>query len=375
MYLLTQIARYFVGILFIFSGLIKLNDPVGTQIKLEEYFDVFATDIPAMAGLFHGLIPLALYISVLLCVAEVILGIAVLIKYKMRTTLWVLLLLIIFFTFLTFYSAFFNKVTDCGCFGDAIKLTPWSSFTKDVILLVLILFLFSQKSHLGARTSTRTSNVIMGASLLGSVVLAIYAIVYMPLIDFLPYKKGANLPRLMQPSAKLQYAYKMEKDGQIVELTQYPSDTTYVFKEMVLLNPEAQPKVTDYAVWNNEGDYTQETFTGNKLIIIIQNVEKTNTQGIEKVNTLAKSLKDSNIEPIVLTSADEAAFEAFRHEHQLAIPYYFADATVLKSMSRTNPGVILMQNGTIVGKWPTPSLPDAVTIQSMAGGGSKAAQN
>jgi predicted ATP-grasp superfamily ATP-dependent carboligase len=159
-----------------------------------------------------------------------------------------------------------------------------------------------------------------------------------------------------------------------VELTQYPTDTTYVFKEMVLLNPEAQPKVTDYAVWNSEGDYTQETFTGNKLMIIIQNIEKSNTKGVEKINTLVNSLKESNIEPIVLTAADEAAFEAFRHEHQLAMPYYFVDATVLKSMSRTNPGVILMQNGTILGKWPHAALPDAATVQTLAGG-SKAAQN
>jgi uncharacterized membrane protein YphA (DoxX/SURF4 family) len=374
MYLLTQIARYFVGILFIFSGLIKLNDPVGTQIKLEEYFDVFATDIPAMAGLFNGLIPLALYLSVFLCVAEVILGVAVLIKYKMRTTLWILLLLIVFFTFLTFYSAFFNRVTDCGCFGDAIKLTPWTSFTKDVILLVLTVFLLSQKDHLETRAPSRAGNVVMGASLLASVLVAVYAIVYMPPVDFLPYKPGANLPGLMQPSAKLEYAYKMEKDGKVVELTQYPTDTTYVFKEMILLNPEAQPKVTDYAVWNSEGDYTQETFTGSKLMIIIQNIEKTNTKGVEKINTLVRSLKESNIEPIVLTAADEAAFEAFRHENQLAMPYYFVDATVLKSMSRTNPGVILIQNGTILGKWASASLPDAVEVQAMAGG-SKAAQN
>jgi uncharacterized membrane protein YphA (DoxX/SURF4 family) len=374
MYFLTQIARYFVGILFIFSGLIKLNDPVGTQIKLEEYFDVFATDIPAMAGFFTGLIPLALYISVILCVAEVILGVAVLIKYKMRTTLWILLLLIVFFTFLTFYSAFFNRVTDCGCFGDAIKLTPWSSFTKDVILLGLTVFLLSQKDHLEIRTPSRASNVAMGASLIGSVLVAIYAIIYMPPIDFLPYKKGANLPKLMQPSAKLEYAYKMEKDGKVVELTQYPADTTYVFKEMVLLNPEAQPKVTDYAVWNSEGDHTQETFAGNKLMIIIQNIEKTNTKGIEEINTIVKSLKETNIDPIVLTSADEAAFEIFRHEQQLAVPYYFVDATVLKSMSRTNPGVILMQEGTILGKWASAALPDAATIQALAGS-SKAAQN
>jgi hypothetical protein len=307
-------------------------------------------------------------------VAEVILGVALLVKYKMRTTLWILLLLIIFFTFLTFYSAFFNRVTDCGCFGDAIKLTPWTSFTKDVILLVLTVFLLSQKDHLETRKTSRAGNVIMGASLIGSVLVAVYAIIYMPPVDFLPYKPGANLPRLMQPSARLEYAYKMEKDGKVVELTQYPTDTTYVFKEMILLNPEAQPKVTDYAVWNSEGDYTQETFTGNKLMIVIQNIDKTNTKGVEKINALVKSLKQTNIEPIVLTAADEAAFEVFRHENQLAMPYYFVDATVLKSMSRTNPGVILMQNGTILGKWASAALPDAGDVEALAGG-SKAAQN
>lgn len=365
MYFLSQIARYFVGVLFIFSGLIKLNDPVGTQIKLEEYFDVFATDFSPLSGLFHALIPLSLYLAVVLCVAEVVLGVALLLKYKMKYTLWVLLLLIVFFTFLTFYSAYFNKVTDCGCFGDAIKLTPWQSFFKDIVLLILILFLFTQRNNFGSTTASKTSTAIVTFSLIGSTAVAIYAINYMPIIDFLPYKAGAHLPSLMQPSEKLRYTYKMEKDGKTYELAQYPTDTTFVFKEMILANPEAQPKVTDYSVWNAEGDFTQQTFTGNKMLILIQNVEKANAKGIREINTLVNSLKDTNIEPIILTATDEATFEKFRHEFQLAIPYYFTDATVLKTMSRTNPGLILMQNGTIKGKWPAASLPDAEKIQKL----------
>lgn len=368
MYYLTHIARYFVGILFIFSGLIKLNDPVGTQIKLEEYFEVFATDVPALAGLFHGMIPLALYLSVLLCVLEVVLGIALLIKYKLQSTLWVLLVLTAFFTFLTFYSAYFNRVTDCGCFGDAIKLTPWQSFSKDVVLMGLILLLFSQRKKMAEQNARNFKAAWMGFSLLACLAIAIYAINFMPIIDFLPYKKGASLPALMQPSAQLKYAYKMEKKGQLFEFDQYPSDTTYVFKEMVLLNPEAQPKVTDYAVWNNEGDYTKQTFEGNKLLILIQNVEKTNVKRIAEINSLVKSLQGTNINPIVLTAADEATFEAFRHEVQLAVPYYFTDATVMKSMSRTNPGLILMKNGHIKGKWPAAALPDAEKIKELVAG-------
>ena len=142
MIILDSIVRFIVGALFIFSGLIKLNDPIGTQIKLEEYFEVFAVDF---AGFFVYLIPAALTISMLLIVLEVVLGIAVLLNYQMQKTTMVLLLLITFFTFLTFYSAYFDKVTDCGCFGDAIALTPWESFTKDLILVVLIVYLFARR--------------------------------------------------------------------------------------------------------------------------------------------------------------------------------------------------------------------------------------
>src|SRR5690554_4067524 len=140
---IALLSRVLVGILFIFSGLIKINDPVGTAIKLEEYFEVFSTDI---SSFFLVFVPYALFLAVLLSVLEVVLGLAVLIWYRSRTTTWILLLMIIFFTFLTFYSAYFNKVTDCGCFGDAIKLTPWQSFIKDILLLLLILVLFFNKN-------------------------------------------------------------------------------------------------------------------------------------------------------------------------------------------------------------------------------------
>ena len=124
-----------VGTLFIFSGLIKLNDPVGFAFKLEEYFGQTVLDLPILE-------PYALVIAVFVVVFEVLLGVFLLLGYQVKFTMFNLLGMIVFFTFLTFYSAYFNKVTDCGCFGDAIKLTPWESFTKDVILLILIVWLF-----------------------------------------------------------------------------------------------------------------------------------------------------------------------------------------------------------------------------------------
>src|SRR5690554_5860585 len=142
---LLTIIRFIVGGLFIFSGLIKVNDPVGTSIKLEEYFDVFSYDI---APFFVYLKEISLSLAVVLVVLEVVLGVMLILGVKLRLTVVLLSLMILFFTFLTFYSAYFNKVTDCVCFGDAIKLTPWQSFYKDVFLLVLIGFLFVFRNDL-----------------------------------------------------------------------------------------------------------------------------------------------------------------------------------------------------------------------------------
>ena len=141
MKILYQIARLSVGVLFIFSGYVKLVDPIGFSYKLEEYFG------PDVLGL-EFLVPLALTLSVCIVIFELLLGVMLLLGVAKKFTLWSLLLMIVFFTFLTFYSAYFNKVTDCGCFGDAIPLDPWQSFYKDVILSVLILFLFFKSKYL-----------------------------------------------------------------------------------------------------------------------------------------------------------------------------------------------------------------------------------
>src|SRR5690554_1195739 len=141
MRIITQIARLIVGILFIISGLIKLNDPLGFSFKLDEYFSEMVFNMPFLQ-------PFALSIALFVVIAEVLLGVMLLIGYKRKFTLWSLFAMIVFFTFLTFYSAYFNKVTDCGCFGDAIPLTPWQSFYKDIALLVLILILFAGQKYI-----------------------------------------------------------------------------------------------------------------------------------------------------------------------------------------------------------------------------------
>ncbi|MFN4147527.1 MAG: BT_3928 family protein [Runella sp.] len=358
MKIIAHIVRIIVGVIFIFSGLVKLNDPTGTQIKLEEYFEVFATDFAFMHDFWIALIPYALYFSILMCAAEVVLGVALLVSWRLKLINWILLGLIVFFTFLTFYSAYYNKVTDCGCFGDFVKLKPWTSFGKDVVLLVLILFLIWQSSLF---KSLRTGWLV-GLSAIFSLGLAIYAIRYLPPFDFLPYKVGNNIPQLMQPSEPLRYKYIMEKDGKTQAFEKFPTDTTYKYKDMVLVNEYAKPKITDYKVWNDEGDFTQQTFEGQKLIIIIKNGDELNTASLAGIRKLIMDLKETSVVPLILTSLSQDQIEQIRSAHLLEVPYYYADGTVLKTIVRSNPGIWLLQNGTVKGKWHYNTTPTAEEV-------------
>ncbi len=362
MKVVAQIARYVVGAVFIFSGLIKLNDPVGTQIKLEEYFEVFAQDIPFLSSFFHGMVPFALYLAVFLCVAEVVLGVALLVAYRPKTTNFLLLLIILFFSFLTFYSAYFNKVTDCGCFGDAIKLKPWTSFTKDLVLLVLIVIIIIYQRF----TRPLPTAMIVALATVGSLGLAFYAITHLSPIDMLPYKVGNSIPDQMKSSEPYKFEYVFEKDGKIYRFDNFPGDSTYIYKDMVTLNEDkAKPKITDYRVWNDSTDFTQESFNGNKLILIVKNLKDINTAAFPTIRKLVEGLEGTDVETLVFTSAGSDEIDGFLKEQQLKIPFYFADATVLKTISRSNPGILLMKDGVIKGKWHYNDTPDAGEVKKL----------
>lgn len=355
-YYLLLFCRYSVGLLFIFSGIIKLNDPVGTQIKMEEYFEVFGT---------HFLTPYALYISVFMCVAEVALGFALLLFYRMWLTAPALLALIVFFTFLTFYSAYFNKVTDCGCFGDFIKLKPWTSFWKDIILLTLILPLFVWRKHLKGAWNTVSGDVMVASATFLSLLFAIYCIEHLSVWDFRAYKVGNNIASLMRPSCPPKYNYIMVKDNKEYVFEQYPTDTTYQFKDMKLTNPDCLPKITDYSLWNDEGDFTQNSFDGKKLFIIILNTNHAFTPHIPEIKRLIDECQATNIEPFIITASGKEAIASFISQHQLKVPYYFADGVVIKTIIRSNPGIVLLQNGTVMGKWHHNDVPQLTDLQKL----------
>lgn len=357
-----QFSRFFVGCLFIFSGLIKLNDPIGTEIKLEEYFEVFAEDF---GSFFLWFKPIAMEIGMVMILLEVVIGVAVLLYYRMRITTVVMLLIMIFFTFLTFYSAYFDKVTDCGCFGDAIKLTPWQSFIKDVILMIFVLHLFWYRKTYRAVLPERVGDIVIGAVGLVSLVLGVYAIRHLPFIDFRAYRIGNHIPQQMIPPEQPIFEYTFRKnDGSLMQSEKYLTDTLeYRYVSVRQTNADrTKAKITDYAVSSPEGeDVTQETFNGAKLLFIIYDVTKASVANMDDIRSLVSAL-DGKVEMMVLTSSLAEQFEAFRHEHQLAVPYYFADATVLKTIVRSNPGITLWVDGTVKGMWHHNDTPDAAEI-------------
>jgi len=389
MKILLQFFRFFTGGLFIFSGSVKLIDPVGTQIKMEEYFEVFAQ---AFHPFFEHFVDFALPIAILMCVAEVVMGVALLLYYQMRINMWLFLLLMIFFTFLTGYTAMalyakenaetgfaiafasfagvaspaeINAVSDCGCFGDFIKLRPWESFLKDLILLVPTLFLFWKRNTLESEFKNSVNVSAMSISLVASCFVAWHAIVHLPTFDFRPYKVGADIKANMQPSEPLRYVYFMEKGGEVKQFTDYPTDTTWKFKTMEIANPDAKPKITDYSIWNEEGDITQQTFEGNKLFVIIRKADKADPKDFKKLVSLVSNLDKLTSQKIVsavITGSDSQSMETLRHDAQLAIPYYYGDGTVLKTIMRSNVGIWLLKEGVVKGKWHLNDTPDITEV-------------
>lgn len=361
-----QFSRFFVGGLFIFSGLIKLNDPIGTEIKLEEYFEVFAEDF---GSFFLLLKPYALELGMILIVLEIVLGVAVLIHYKMSLTTKILLALIVFFTFLTGYSAILNKVTDCGCFGDAIKLTPWQSFIKDIVLFFFIFHLYWYRKTYQAVLYTKEGHAVILFVTIISFGLGIYAVRHLPYLDFRAYKIGNNIPQQMLPQEQpiFEYTFKNLKTGELEQSKTYLTDTLlYKYVEVKQLNEDkTKAKITDYSVSSVDGeDMTSTTFEGAKLLFVIYDASKASTENMESIRALIKEL-DGKVEMMVLTSSSAEQFETFRHQNQLAIPYYFSDATVLKTIIRSNPGITLWVDGTVKGMWHHNDTPSASDVTSL----------
>lgn len=372
--IMLWISRLFVGLLFIFSGLIKANDPMGFGYKLQEYFHVFSLNF---------LNDYSTWIAVVICAFEIISGALLILGIAGRKVAWGLLLLIIFFTFLTFYSAFFEVVSSCGCFGDAIPLTPWQSFIKDLVLLLFILVIFIKRNKITPLiASSFTNNLLSSFVILLSFGIGIYTISYLPFIDFLPYKEGNNIPKLMEiPEGAAQdeyqhiYTLKNKATGAQRKMT----DKEYMDQKIwedenweVIGEPESklvkkgyQVPIPDLIITDGEGnDLTKEVVTNPYYNFVVTSVDVTKLSptdfvALDRINQTIRDLSSEyNIRAILLTASSSDNVDYLNDQLDLVLETFYADAVPLKSMVRSNPGVMLLQNGIVIKKWSKHAFPN-----------------
>lgn len=351
---LVHVSRIIVGLLFIISGLIKLNDPIGFSFKLEEYFSESVLNMPF-------LVPYALAIAVFVVIFEVVLGIALLIGFKPKWTLWSLLLMIVFFTFLTFYSAYFNKVTDCGCFGDALKLTPWESFYKDLGLLFFILILFFNQKYINPLLPKKPAALTVLASFIVCLFMGYWVLNHLPLKDFRAYKIGTNIQKGMEhpkdaPHSvyEMIFVYKVngkEKNFTETQLMDIPKGAEFVRREDKLITQGYVPPIHDFTIELDGQNYTEEMLNEPKLVMLVSyDLKKASPQGLAKLEGFSKHAQAKGYKVIGMTASGIEDISKYRKENHITFDYYFCDGTTLKTIERGNPSIIVLHKGTIIDK-------------------------
>lgn len=347
---LVALARIVVGLLFIISGFIKLNDPVGFSFKLEEYFSAPVLDLPFLE-------PYALAFALFVVVLEVMLGVTLLLGYRVKLTVWALLAAITFFTFLTLYSAVTGKVTDCGCFGDALKLTPWQSFYKDVALLGLIVLLVWKQQLIKPLVSPKLSLGVTLAALAACIWFANHVLNHLPWIDFRPYKIGVSIPGAMSvpedaPKPVVEYAWTFNEGGEektYSTLGDYPQvNGEFVRVETTEIDPGYEPPIHDFTLERDGADYTQALLARKQLLMVISyDLARSTRTAFGEMAQLADSAQSLGYSVIGMSASSQEDVDALKAEFGLDIPFYFTDQTALKTIVRSNPAVLRLESGVI----------------------------
>lgn len=356
------ICRTLVGILFIFSGLIKANDPLGLCYKMQEFFQVLHLNFLSSA---------ALALAIIMIGFEIIAGVALLLGFKMRIFGTLLLLLMILFLFLTAFAYLSGKIKECGCFGDCIPLTAETSFWKDVVLFVLVLLLFAYRKRIKPLFGNFFTILLMLLGIAIAFGTQWYTLKHLPWIDCLPYKVGNNIPKLMQmpPGATPdQYAsiFIYEKNGEKKEFTEAAipwQDTTwhYVSREDKLVKKgNAEPVIKDFVITDFSGNDSTDVIleqNGYTFLFMVNNVNDAGKGWKEKMDHLQMDCAQYGIRLYGITSSNLSSVTQFKQENDLHFPFLQMDGTVIKTAARSNPCLILLKQGTVVGKWHYNDMP------------------
>lgn len=358
MRILKTISRIVIGTVFIFSGVVKAIDPLGSAYKFGDYFQAFNLGFLQF---------LALPLAIFLFTAEFLAGFAVLTGYRAKSGIWAVLILMLVFTPLTFFLALANPVSDCGCFGDAIHLTNWQTFLKNMVLIIPAIFLFLKRNEINHLFSPFTEWAIISGMGLAVIIFALLNLRFLPVTDFLPYKPGTYIPDKMiipegKPVDQYETTFIYEKEGQRREFTldNYPhDDTAWVFVDQIsrLVKKGYEPPINNISIMSvNHEDLTDRILynEGYTLLMISRILGEAGEKKLSAGFELGHHCLSNDISFYVLTASGSAELMSYNDN----LMFCMVDDITLKTMVRSNPGYILLRNGTITGKWSWATLPD-----------------
>lgn len=370
MRILLWISRILLGIVFVFSGFVKAIDPLGSAYKFQDYFLAFGTE-----WLFFTALPMAIILSTL----EFVIGVGVLFGIKMRYSAWGGLLFMAFFTPLTLYIAITDPVPDCGCFGDAIIISNWDTFYKNIFILAAAIIVFLYRNKIKPLWSEMGDNILLAGITAATVLFSVYCILYLPVIDFRPWKVGNNVSEMVIPipeEAEVYLVFENRKTGETSEYpaTDYPWDdpewmALWQFREQrrEIITPAQEAEIENFYIEDDFGDDLTEYFFTKEsywFMVVSHDLNKTNRRAFErKITPLAEQAEKQGYSLVVLTGSSLDAIDEFRHAYQTPYPFYLSDEVELKTIIRSNPGLLLIKDGVVINKWPHRRIPDFDTIR------------
>ena len=368
----VNIARILVGVLFIFSGLVKAIDPFGLTYKMQEFFEVWGRD-GYFTSLMNWIYNYAFIFSIIMITLEIVLGVALLTGWQKKLMLRLLLLLMIFFTFLTSYVLFSGKIATCGCFGDCIPITPIQTFTKDIILVILIVFLLFGQRYIQPILTGLLPGTFVLLSTIGVLVLQSYVVKHLPLKDCLPFKIGNDLlkQRLMPANAvpdKFAYNFIYQKNGlkKDFDAANLPDSTwTYVDRKQTLIKKGTNnvPLINDFSLTDTTGaDVTDAVLgqKGNYYLLFIKEMGSNTEKWATAFNDLLQKAKAQKKPVYIVTSERAAANKFFNQDSKYNIAILTCDATAIQTAARANPTIFLMKEAVVKGKWSWADLTHAI---------------
>lgn len=354
-----NISRILLGLLFIYSGFVKAVDPIGTNYKIIDYFIAYGTEWAN---------PLALYLSIFLNAFEFVVGgFLLLLNVKIRTVSWLVLLMMIFFTLTTVFDAVYNPVPDCGCFGEALILTNWQTFYKNLVINVLVIIVFFNRSSIKKAFTSRGEWAIIGISVVMVVYFQVYNYRHLPVVDFRAWKVGNKMSNDDPRPMKYYLTYMNKETGEQKEFLSpdYPYNDSVWLSKWIFVNQRIEnpnPKLHDLSILDADGSDVTSQFIENpdfQFLLIAYDLTKVKKRLIPEINEFYKQCDNIGISFIVLTSSTPEEIEEFKERvHPADFEYYFADDIALESIVRANPGLVLLKNAVVKGKWHHNDFPD-----------------